>query len=739
LTIIAEPPALPALPSKKSLLTAAIKLALRDFAVFPLISNAKSPSIGGGFKSASKEPQQLTEWFGTAQGQNLGVVTGEDSGVWVLDVDIKNGAKGFESLSTLQEKHGPLPPTLVATTTSGGKHFYFIHPPSLGVRNRTALLSGIDVRGNGGYVVAPPSIIDGSQYTWDDENAVIADAPEWLIDFVLKKQPFEPAQLPSTITEGSRNSSIMRFAQQQMRKGHAIDVVTDSMLMVNAATCVPPLEEIEVVTVVQNVFRLYDEEVDFNCTELGSAKRMAMMNKGKLRFVIETRQWLNWNGNLWQLVDENRVYAAGKEVSVQLHIEAGEIFDTDKRARLKKHAYALETRRGLDNMIKLLESEKEIATHVSDLDQHGFLLPVKNGVVDLKTGQHAPPDQSLLLTHGTDVCFDASAKCPQWERFLREVMNGDQELVTYVRRAIGYNLTDRTSEHKLFFLYGFGANGKSTFLNVLRALLGDLGTQAAGETVLESKRNSSGPSGDIARLRGKRLVAISELDDGKHLAEAMVKSLTGGDAITARHLYGRDFTFTPVAKFWIAANHKPTIKGNDNGIWRRIKMIPFTATFSEAQQDKDLERKLMAELPGILNWAIAGCIDWQLNGLPDAVAIKNATKEYRSEMDILALWLDECAVVGKKYEVKFADAHDSFKPWGMTNYNCEYSGIKFGKLLAERGFEKTTRPHRGYKGLQLREGFGSLELRHYDRYKGYVKAICAIEFKPDESDEDQPH
>jgi putative DNA primase/helicase len=143
----------------------------------------------------------------------------------------------------------------------------------------------------------------------------------------------------------------------------------------------------------------------------------------------------------------------------------------------------------------------------------------------------------------------------------------------------------------------------------------------------------------------------------------------------------------------------------------------------------------MAELSGIPNWAIAGCMDWQKNGLPDATAIKNATKDYRFEMDILALWLDECAVVGKKYEVRFADAHDSFKPWGVTNYNCEYSGIKFGKLLTERGFEKTTRPHRGYKGLQLREGFGTSELRLYDQYKAFVKAICSIEFKPEESDE----
>lgn len=722
--------------ARGSVLTAALRFLERDFAVFPLIANKKFPDVANGFKDASTDPEKIAQWFPKNTRANIGIATGTASNIFVVDSDEKNGVSGMESLAELENKYGPLPPTLTCATSSGGKHFYFNYPQDVTIKCRVAIRPGIDVRGEGGYVVAPPSIVSGHLYQWIDESVPIADAPAWLVKVVCAKKPPQPKltetpTIGTVVTPGSRNDTIMQSATEQMKKGHPRNVVTDFVLMLNTAACVPPLEDAEVLKIVDNVFRLYSDQVTMHCTDLGNAQKMTSLYRDEVRYVVDSAQWLQWNGNIWAQVKQNTIYALAKGVCKILHAEADALTDGPLKSRLKGHALDSESRRKIEDMIKLFESENPIAIPIAKLDQHGFIFPVKNGIVNLKTGEFSPPDRALLLTHGTNIEYDADAACPQWEKFLSQIMANDQELVQYLQRAIGYSLTNSTQEQCLFFMYGFGANGKSTFLNVLRALLSELGTQAAGETLLEGKRSSSGPSGDIARLRGKRFVALSEIDDGKHLAEALVKSLTGGDAITARHLYKDDFVFTPVFKLWLAANHKPTIKGDGHALWRRMRLIPFNVRFEKAQQDMYLEQKLMQELPGILNWAVRGCLDWQKNGLPVPSAIAKATNDYRSEMDILGLWIEEFCEVDETYEMTFADAYDLFKPWGMTNYRCDYSRIKFGKMLTERGFAKAKRPHICVLGLALRTTLPEHLLKKHDAHKDFlqfVEAICAVQW-----------
>ncbi|WP_211462889.1 phage/plasmid primase, P4 family [Collimonas silvisoli] len=724
-----------------SILTAALHFLKRFFAVLPIIANKKFPAVANGFKDASTDPDQIVEWFPKNTHANIGIATGVASSIFVLDIDVKDGVSGMESLAELENKYGPLPPTLTCATGSGGKHFYFNYPQDTPIKCRVAIRPGIDVRGEGGYVVAPPSIVSGNLYQWIDESVPIADAPAWLIKIVGVKKPREPKltetpTIGTVVTPGSRNDTMMQAVTEQMKKGHPRNVVTDIVLMLNAAACVPPLEDAEVLKIVDNVFRLYSDQGTMHCTDSGNAKKMASLYKNEVRYVVDTGQWLQWNENIWSPTNKNAIYALAKGVCKTLHAEADALIDGPLKKALKLHALDSENRRKLDDMIKLFESENPIAVPISTLDQHGYIFPVKNGVVDLKTGQFSPPDRNLLLTHGTNVEYDVNATCPQWEKFLLQIMDNDKDLVLYLQRAIGYSLTTSTQEQCLFFLYGFGANGKSTFLNVLRALMSELGTQAAGETLLDGKRSSSGPSGDIARLRGKRFVALSEVDDGKFLAEALVKSLTGSDAITARHLYKDDFVFIPVFKLWLAANHKPTIKGDGHAIWRRIHLIPFNVRFEKAQQDIHLEQKLIQELPGILNWAVRGCLDWQKNRLPIPVAIQKATSEYRSEMDILGLWISEHCEMDETYELRFDDAYELFEPWGVTNFKCNYSKIKFGKMLTERGFTKVTRPHRCYVGLALRKTLPKHLLKKHDAHKDFVQlveTICAVQWHPDDA------
>lgn len=716
---------------------AAMKLVSWFFAVFPIWHSTKIPAVKTGFKVATTDPEQITKWFTGGTPYNLGVATGSASGVWVLDIDVKEGARGFESLAELEAKNGPLPKTLTCTTPSGGQHFYFKFPVGSSIRNRTALLPGIDVRGEGGYVLVPPSVFAGGSYTWDDESVPVADAPIWLQKYVVTKQKALPSVQAAEAATGGRNDAIFTAANEQMRKGHPIEVVTDFMQTLNVQMCKPPLNEAEVKQIVDNVFRLYAEQSQANMTDLGRAQRMAAMHDGVVKF-MSSGEWLKWTGHLWERVKKNSIVALAKDLCKRLHMEADSMAKGKLKADMKENALYSESRRGIDDMLTLLESEDNIYIPADVVDTHKFIFPVKNGMVNLETGAFSAGDPALLMTHGSSVEFDASAKCPRWEEFLLQVMRGDSELVKYLQRAIGYSMTGSTREHCLFFMYGYGANGKSTFLNILRALFGDLGTQSAAETFLDGKRSSSGPSGDLARLHGIRFIAASEMDDGKFLAEALVKALTSGDAITARHLFGRDFTFIPVGTYWLASNYKPTIRGNDNGIWRRMRIIPFEATFTPEQQDKMLEDKLMAEQPGILNWAIAGCLDWQKNGLPTPSAIKNATSDYREEMDIPGRWLKERCLIGEEYEVPFSEAYSDFQPWALENHRLDFSAVRFAKMLKERGFTPTARPQRGYRGFVTRSSIAEWRCKKYDAHLAFmevVKAICSMNWPAEERSE----
>jgi P4 family phage/plasmid primase-like protien len=300
-------------------------------------------------------------------------------------------------------------------------------------------------------------------------------------------------------------------------------------------------------------------------------------------------------------------------------------------------------------------------------------------------------------------------------------MDGNTDLVEYLRRAIGYTLTTQTSEHSLFFAFGSGANGKSTFLNLLRALFGDLGAQANGDMLLDKNggqaMSQNAASSEVARLAGKRLVAMSEVEEGRHFSEKTVKWYTGGEEITARMLYQNAFAFTPRFKLWLAGNYKPTIKGNDHGIWRRMKLIPFTVTIPPEKRDPDLERKLREELPGILNWALVGCQQWRENGckLKEPAIITNEVSEYRGEMDVVESWLSEFTRDDPDGEIHFGDAYKFFNAWSKTQHNFAYSGKRFGMILADKGYKPLSKPHRVYKGLCL-----IVDLQFNEHTKDYI-------------------
>jgi putative DNA primase/helicase len=354
-------------------------------------------------------------------------------------------------------------------------------------------------------------------------------------------------------------------------------------------------------------------------------------------------------------------------------------------------------------MVALARSESGIPVTVDQLDRNPWLLNVNNGVLDLRTGDLRSHRRQDLMTRFAPVRYDPEATCPTWLAFLDRIMNGNQNLIQFLQRAIGYTLTGSARERVLFMLHGGGANGKSTLLETISTLLGDYAKSTRAETLLV-KTYDGGIPNDLAALKGARFVSTSETEDGKRLAEALVKALTGGDTISARFLRGEFFTFRATFKLWLATNHKPTIRGSDNAIWDRIKLIPFEIRIPDEEQDKELPAKLQLEQPGILAWAIRGCLDWQrLHGLGEPLEVRVATANYRQDMDVVATFIEDCCVAANGAQVPAKQLYDAYRSW------CEQSGERpvtqktFGLRLQEKGF----RPGRARSnGEQFRTWIG---------------------------------
>lgn len=333
--------------------------------------------------------------------------------------------------------------------------------------------------------------------------------------------------------------------------------------------------------------------------------------------------------------------------------------------------------------MELAKSEPGVPVSADQLDAAPWVLNVLNGTLDLRTGQLRPHAREDLLTKLAPVAYDPGALCPTWEAFLSRILAGDVELIRFVQKVIGYSLTGSTQEQCLFILYGAGANGKSTLIQSISALLGDYARQTPTETLLVQR--GDGVRNDLARLQGARFVSAVEVEGGRRLAEALVKQLTGGDTITARFLYGEHFEFQPMFKLWLAVNHRPVVQGTDHAIWRRIRLLPFTVTIPPAEQDKRLAEKLQAELAGILRWAVEGCQAWQREGLEPPAAVQRATGDYRAEMDVIAAFIRDCCVLGDKQEVSTSALYAEYVGWCTQVGESPVSQKALAATLKERG------------------------------------------------------
>jgi len=441
-------------------------------------------------------------------------------------------------------------------------------------------------------------------------------------------------------------------------------------------------------------------EMSDTLTDVGNAERFVRLHKDTARHV-PAWGWLVWDGHRWAPDETNAVTRLAIETVRAIYREAAECTDINKRKQIADHAKRSESKQRIEAMLKLAEAL--VADPPSAFDRDPYLLNVLNGTIDLKTMQLREHSREDHITKLAPVAFDPEADCPLWKAFLDRIFDGNHALISFLQRAVGYALTGDTREQCLFILWGTGANGKSTFVNTIQAILGDYALQTPTETLL-AKRPEYIPN-DIARLKGARFVSAIESAEGRKLNEPLIKQMTGGDKISARFLHREWFDFYPEFKIFLATNHKPVIRGTDHAIWRRIRLIPFTVTIPEDEQDKELPRKLLAEASGILNWALEGCLAWQREGLGVPDEVKEATESYKTEMDALAQFIADCCIVDPSARVLNKELYAAYISWCQENGEEPLGQRSLGRSLSERGFTPIRlgrKGERGWAGIRLR-------------------------------------
>ncbi len=432
-----------------------------------------------------------------------------------------------------------------------------------------------------------------------------------------------------------------------------------------------------------------------------------------LRYCFPWKSWLVWTGTHWQRDDTGSVHQAAKQTIKRLARHAEDLDDDAAVKALMAHVKKSLSKASLDALVRTAQDEPGIPVKPEALDMDPWLLNCTNGTLDLRTGTLRPQRQADLITKCLPIAYDPHAQCPTWEHFLWRIMGGSQgqdhpdmnagelenrckaddrarALIDFLQRAIGYTLTGSTREQCIFILHGKTKTGKSTFLATLRALLGPYGQQADMSSFMHKDRDEV--RNDLADLAGSRVVCALESQEGRRLAESLVKQLTGGvDLYKARFLFQEHFTFKPQFKIFLGTNHKPLIKDTDSAIWERIRLVPFDMQIPKPERDKTLDERLQQELPGILAWAVRGCLEWQrLGELGEPKAVITATAQYRSDMDTIARFLEECCIVDKPEiaKVKASVLASAYQAWCKRTGEVPLANRDLITDLEERGYKR---------------------------------------------------
>jgi putative DNA primase/helicase len=505
-----------------------------------------------------------------------------------------------------------------------------------------------------------------------------------------RRQETVPAGAAGEVIEvGARDTTLTSLAGAMRRRGMTSDEIHAALQQVNRDRCAEPLPDTDLQRIARSIGGKPPGDAHFNLTDAGNAERFAAQHGDRIKFCWSWKKWLYYDGTRWNPeTGEEKARHMALQTTRSILADAAATEDQDKRKRVAAWGLQSESNNRIQAILALARSLPDIAVYADSLDAGIFSLNCLNGTIDLTTGQLRDHDAADMLTKLCPVQYDPGARMPLWDDFLRTVTNNDSAMMSFLQAATGYALTGSTQEEKLFFVHGDAATGKSTFVEGLKATLGSYAATADFESFL--KRDSvGGPRNDIAKLAGARLVVSVEVDEGKTLAEGLVKMLTGGDTISARFLYSESFEFVPQFKLWLAANHAPRVRDDDEAMWRRILRIPFNHVIPKDARDPTVKLRLRdpeVAGPAILAWAVQGCLKWQGAGLVVPSAVESSTQEYRRSQDPLwEFFQEECKFAPQAY-VPVHEMRSAYEQWAKdAGIRYPVGPREFNKRLRARG------------------------------------------------------
>ena len=592
--------------------SSAVKYAENGFPVFPC--NCKIPLTKNGYKDASKEIEKVQKLFSDHPNANIGLVTGKVSGVWVLDIDTKNDAGGLESLEKLEKEYGMLPETLRSITWSGGRHYFFKYPER-GMGCKTGIRPGIDIRGDGGYVIVPPSVVEGKSYIWDS-LVDVAESPEWLLELLSEKTPtVDLSDQDINVTKTKRNSTLTSFAGGFRRAGLEVDQIMTLLKDINRKRCSPPLSDVEVEKIAKSVGRYSPKSEDktrVDCNGIAS-------------YILERHRLLFCNDIYYEY--DGSVY---KEVAVDyikklIKVKLGQKFSTFSQN-------------------EVLNSIRVEISVTSDQLNISPALNLKNGMFDISTGKILSHNPDYNSTIQLPVEYKEDAECPLWIETLVGIFNDKDpeeraECINILQEFFGLCLTREVKYDKALFLLGEGRNGKSTVLYIIESIMGQSNYSAVTLEAL-IKPNY------ISEIFGKLANISIETNAKSSIYDAMFKAIVSGDTIAADRKYGHPFKFRPFCKMIFALNNMPQVSDKTDAFFKRLIILKLTRQFNEQDQDKDLKYKIVQkETAGIFLWMIKGYNRLRARGYFDTTLTQVETEEYRKENNsVLEFVGDECIV-----------------------------------------------------------------------------------------------
>lgn len=682
-------------------------------------SPGKHPRTRNGVKDATNDLNTIRAWWQQYPNANWALACGRVSDVVVIDIDPRKG--GFESFEDYEQgrrDEGSFGKTLISNTGGGGRHIFLKYPEDVTVGNRVNWLPGVDIRSDNGYVILPQGThITGGVYEWANWGTSVSVAPNDFIKSVANgtgglsfSSLGNTDDLLESLEEGSRDDTIFRLACRFRRQLGDNKAAVTVLVLHAARNANPPFPEKEALVKIEQAFKQSHEEMEAiftggaatgaedgddeplsRLTDMGNRDRFVQAYGDDFRYVTGMG-WFQWADEGWRKVDDLVPHRLAQGVPDMIRQDATRVVDINTRARFVRWANDTESASRINSIIALAKGHEDMMKTPDDFDNKPHLLACRNGMVDLRDGTIRGFDRDDLFTRNTRVMYDPDYVLPQWEKFLQDVTEGDEQLQEYLQMAAGYSLTGSVSEECFFIISGPTASGKSTYMDGLMSAMGSYADVTSADTFMK-RFGKEAPREELVKFAGARLISTEELPEGERFDDALLKRVTGGSRISARYLYQEAFTYMPQFKLWMATNHDPVT--SDSAMFRRIKRVPFFHSIPEKKRDRTLKTLIKdPEIGGraVLAWAVRGAIKYfEAGRLETPLAVLMATHSYQAEQDSFAHFLNETFHVEEGKELPIRKVYALYTEWCKGANERPIRRPQFIQKLKDRGIIISTK------------------------------------------------